>query len=81
MPDRSEVEISGIPSGCVDYVDSVPGVSASLQPPATFCDRFAIKMIGPNHPISPTDIVTSVWASSPQGMTRFEKAEVPLTPE
>ena len=41
-----EIMLSGIPSGCVLQGDSVPGVSASLQPPATFCDRFAIKIIG-----------------------------------
>ena len=37
---------SGIPSGCFYQFDSVPGVSASLQPPATICDRFAIKITG-----------------------------------
>jgi len=39
-----EVDFSGIPSGCLYKDDSVPGVSASLQPPATVCDRFVIKM-------------------------------------
>jgi hypothetical protein len=55
-----EVEFSGIPSGCFYQFDSVPGVSASLQPPATFCDRFAIKIIDPHVTISPTNIVTRV---------------------
>ena len=69
---RSEVVFSGIPPGCVFQGDSVPGVSASLQPPATFWDRFAIKVIGHleklvpaagddlNLAISATNIVTSV---------------------
>ncbi len=55
-----EVEFSGIPSGCCYQGDSVPGVSASLQPPATICDRFAIKIIVPNLTISPTNIVAHV---------------------
>ena len=53
------VEFTGIASGCFYQGDSVPGVTASLQPPATICDRFAIKNIVPNLTISPTDIVTS----------------------
>ncbi len=36
---------SGIPAGCIICGDCVPGVSAALQPPATFWDRFAITMI------------------------------------
>ena len=55
-----EVEFSGILSGCCYHGDSVPGVSASLQPPATFCDRCAIKIIDPNVTISLTKIVTRV---------------------
>jgi hypothetical protein len=45
-----EVIFSGIPSGCMMYGDCVPGVYASLQPPATVCDRFAIKMNASHEP-------------------------------
>ena len=60
-----EVQFSGIPSGCCYQGDSVPGVSASLQPPATICDRFAIKIVVPNLTISSTGIVTRVACHGP----------------
>ena len=69
-----EVDFSGIPSGCLYKDDSVPGVSASLQPPATFCDRFAIKTIDPNHRISPTEVVTCV------GRHRWEPVRIERRP-
>ena len=61
-----EIMLSGIPSGCVFQGDSVPGVSASLQPPATVWDRFAIKIRSRLKQLVPHQAATSNFIISPK---------------